>query len=92
LVSTGAVRVGIDSGVPLQRAGSDGWGISNTQTALLAELLVKVLFGESIEFLAVLLLDNTAFAVEGLHIVQPCDTTQDPGIYWFEAILYNHVS
>lgn len=86
LVSTGIPGQG-GSEVPLQGTGSDGRSISNTQTALLADLLVKVLFGEGIEFLAVLLLYGAAFTVEALDVVQPCDTAQDPGIHWFESIL-----
>jgi len=91
-VNTGTLRVDRDSGIPLQRTRSDGRSISNTQTTLLADLLVEVLFGEGIEFLAVLLLYGAAFTVEGLHVVQPRDAAQDPCIYWFEAILCKHVS
>jgi hypothetical protein len=73
--------------VPFQGAGGHGRSVANTEAGLLAQLLVKVLFGQSVEFLAVLLLDGTAFAVKGLDIIEPCDSACDPGIDGFEGIL-----
>lgn len=92
MVSTRTPELGEELVVPLQRTRSDCWSVAYTQTALLTDLLVKVLFSKGIEFLAVLLFDGTSFTIEGLHIVEPCDATQNPSIHGFEAVLYNHVS
>lgn len=91
-VSTEVLSSNRDLIVPLQGSGGDSRRVSNTQTALFPDLLVEVLFGEGIEFLAVLLFDGTTFTVEGLDIVEPCDSAGDPCVYGFEAILQPHVS
>lgn len=36
---------------------------------------------------AVLLLNHTSFAIEGLYVIKPCDAAGDPRVGGFEAIL-----
>jgi hypothetical protein len=63
--------------VPLERAGSNGRSVANTQAALLLCLLFIVLLRQRAEFCRVLLLYSASFAVELLDVVQPRDAAGD---------------
>lgn len=73
---------------PFQRTWGHRGRLADAQAGRLLGLLVKVLAGECLELLRVVLLDGAALAVEALDVVEPCDAVGDPGVCGFKAILF----
>ena len=64
-----------------------GRGVADAETGRLFILLLEILLCQGIELCAILLLDNAAFAVKTLDVVEPGNAIADPDICGFEAIL-----